>query len=65
MSAPTTLAVADTFNAVKMYGRAEGTWSFQSTSFGLAAYERIISSAVGSGERRPRKVLMATGKKVR
>ena len=30
-----------------------------------AAYDRINSTAVGSGERSPRKVLMATGKNVR
>ncbi len=60
-----TLAVADTFSAVKMYGRAAGTWSFHSTSRGAAAYERISSIAVGSGERSPRSVLMTTGKKVR
>ena len=63
--APTTLAAAETLRAVKMYGSALGTWSFQSVSLSVAAYERISSVAVAAGDRSPRNVLMATGKNVR
>src|SRR4051812_17040299 len=65
MIAPTTLAVALTFRAVKTYGSDAGTRSFQSTFQGLAAYERRSSCARGSADWSPRSVLIATGKKVR
>src|SRR5919204_3351499 len=65
MIAPTTLAVAETFRAAKMYGSAEGTRSFHSTRQRGAAYERISSRARGSADWRPRSVLMVTGKNVR
>ena len=65
MIAPTTLAVADTFSAAKMYGSAAGKRSFQSTRQLPAAYERISSSACRSADWSPRMVLIVTGKKVR
>src|SRR4051812_15409237 len=65
MIAPTTLAVALTFSAVKTYGSDDGTRSFQSTFHGLAAYERRSSCARGSADWSPRSVLIATGKNVR
>ena len=49
MIAPTTLAVAATFSAEKMYGSDAGTRSFQSIVQRPAAYERISSSARGVG----------------
>ena len=39
--------------------------SFQKIARRDAAYDRISSSARGSGERRPRSMAMVTGKKVR
>src|SRR5579864_2677796 len=65
MIAPTTLAVADSRSAEKRYGSDEGTRSFHSTVHRLAAYVRISSSARGSAARRPRSVLIVTGKNVR
>ena len=47
------------------FGSAAGTRSFHSTCQSEAAYERINSTAVGCGERRPRRVLIVTGKNVR
>ena len=63
--APTMLAVAVIFSAVNRYGSEAGRRSFQSTARRFAAYERISSSARGSGDRRPRIMAMVTGKKVR
>src|SRR5437764_420640 len=54
MIAPTTLAVAETFSAAKMYGSAAGTRSFQRMRQLPAAYERMSSSARRSAECRPR-----------
>ena len=65
MMAPITLAVAEIFSAEKMKGKEAGTRSSQRIFEGPAAYERISSSARGSGECRPRSVLIATGKNVR
>src|SRR5438874_10423811 len=65
MIAPTTLAVAASLSAEKTYGSELGTRSFQSTIQRLAAYVRIRSSARASAERRPRSVLIVTGKNVR
>src|SRR5438067_5410952 len=65
MIAPTTLAVAATLNAAKRYGAAAGSLTLTRTSEDDDAYERISSRARGSGERRPRKPAIVTGKKVR
>src|SRR3954466_16428781 len=65
MIAPTTLAVADTLSAAKMYGNAAGTRSFQRMRHSPAAYERISSRARRSAECSPRIVLIVTGKNVR
>src|SRR6476620_5513720 len=65
MIAPTTLAVAASRSAEKTNGSDVGTRSFQSTVQRLAAYARISSSARGSPDCRPRRVLIATGKNVR
>jgi hypothetical protein len=65
MIAPITLAVAEILSAVKMNGSEAGTRSRQSTRQRLAAYDSISSRARESTEWRPRKVLIATGKKVR
>ena len=65
MIAPTTLVVAEIFKAVKMDGTAVGRRSFHNIVHREAAYERIRSSAPWSGERKPRKVLIVTGKKAR
>ena len=65
MIAPTTLAVAAIFSAVKMYGSADGTRSFHSVVQLRAAYECMSSSARGSGESSPRIVFTVTGKNVR
>src|SRR4051795_9073526 len=65
MIAPTTLAVADTLSAAKMYGSAAGKRSFQRMRQLPAAYERISSSARRSAECKPRIVLIVTGKNVR
>ena len=65
MIAPTTLAVAPILSAVKRYGSEAGTRSFQRIRQRPAAYERISSSARGSAECSPRRVLIVTGKKVR
>ncbi len=62
--APTIDAVALILSAVNRYGSAAGIRSFQKTLHRLAAYERINSSARGSGERRPRIMAIVTGKKV-
>ena len=48
-----------------MYGSAAGTRNFHKTSFGVAAYNLMSSTAVGGGERSPRDVLIVTGKNVR
>src|SRR5215475_13831601 len=65
MIAPTTLVVAETLNAVKMYGAAVGNRSFHKVIQRDAAYECMSSSARGSAERRPRSVLMVIGKNAR
>src|SRR3954454_11676648 len=65
MVAPTVLAVAEAVRAVEMEGGAVGKRSFQRIVHGLAAYERISSSARWSAAWRPRSVAIATGKKVR
>src|SRR4051812_14560725 len=65
MIAPTTLAVALIFNALKRYGSDDGTRRRHSTCHGDAAYDRISSCARGSIACRPRSVLIVTGKKVR
>ena len=66
MIAPTTLAVAAIFSAVKMYGSDVGHAQLpEHRASGSAAYECISSSARGSAECRPRSVLIATGKNVR
>src|SRR5262245_65630582 len=65
MIAPTTLAVAAIFRAVKMYGSADGTRSFHRIDQALEAYECMSSSARGSGESSPRSVFTVTGKNVR
>src|SRR5512133_2552734 len=65
MMAPITLAVAEIFKAEKPYGNDAGTRRRQRIRQRPAAYERISSSARGSGECRPRRVLIATGKNVR
>src|SRR6185437_13318275 len=65
MIAPITLAVAEIFSAVKMYGTEAGTRSCHSTRHRLAAYECISSTARGSTECSPRSVLITTGKNVR
>src|SRR5205823_1696537 len=65
MIAPTTLAVADTLSAAKMYGSAAGTRSFQRMRQFPAAYDLISSSARRSAECSPRIVLIVTGKNVR
>ena len=65
MIAPTTLAVAAIFSAVKMYGSADGTRSFQRIVHPRAAYECMSSSAQGSADWSPRRVLTVTGKNVR
>src|SRR5690348_14916415 len=65
MIAPTTLAVADTFSAAKIYGSADGKRNFQRMRQLPAAYERINSSARRSAECSPRIVLIVTGKNVR
>ena len=48
-----------------MYGSAEGTRSFHRIVHARAAYECMSSSAQGSADRSPRRVLTVTGKKVR
>src|SRR5919205_4087016 len=65
MIAPTMLAVALTFSALKRYGSAVGKRSFHSTVQRFAAYERINSTARWSAACRPRRVAIATGKNVR
>src|SRR5215217_3504098 len=65
MIAPTTDAVAATRRAEKRYGIDVGTRSFQRMSQRLPAYERMSSSARGSADWRPRRVLIVTGKNVR
>src|SRR6266852_8600379 len=65
MIAPTTLAVAATLKAAKRYGAAAGSLTLRRTSRDDDAYERMSSSARGSGERRPRSPAIVTGKKVR
>jgi hypothetical protein len=65
MIAPTTHAVAAILKAAKRYGSEAGTRSFQSTVHRLAAYEFMSSCARGSADWRPRRALIATGKKVR
>src|SRR5256886_17534522 len=65
MIAPTTLAVAATLNAAKRYGAAAGRRTLRRTSRDDDAYERMSSSARGSGDRRPRSPAMVTGKKVK
>ncbi len=54
MIAPTTLAVAAILNAVKRYGSADGTRSFQKIVQLRAAYDCMSSTAQGSAERSPR-----------
>src|SRR2546421_8586631 len=65
MIAPTTLAVAATLNEAKRYGAAAGSLTLSRTSRDDDAYERMSSSARGSGERRPRRPAIVTGKNVR
>jgi hypothetical protein len=65
MIAPTTQAVAEILKAVNRYGREAGSRSFQRIWSVLEAYERVSSSARGSTDVRPRRVLIATGKNVR
>src|SRR3954469_9497354 len=65
MIAPITLAVAEIFSAENTNGIDAGTRSRHSTFDRPAAYDRISSSARGSGECRPRSVLIATGKNVK
>ena len=65
MIAPTMLAVAAIFKAVNRYGRDAGKRTFQYVAQRVAAYERMSSSARGSGERRPRIIAIVTGKNVR
>src|SRR5919204_5762500 len=65
MIAPITLAVAEIFSAEKTNGSDAGTRRRHRIFHLPAAYERISSSARGSGECNPRSVLIATGKKVR
>src|SRR3954451_22090099 len=65
MIAPTTLAAALIFSALKTYGKEAGTRRRQSTCHFEAADERRSSCARGSADCSPRSVLMATGKKVR
>src|SRR6266516_1586759 len=65
MMAPMTLAVAELFSAEKTQGSEAGTRRRQRIFQRPPAYERISSSARGSGECRPRSVLIATGKNVR
>src|SRR5947208_4961515 len=65
MIAPITLAVAEIFSAENTNGIDAGTRSRHSTFDRPAAYDRISSTARGSGESRPRSVLIATGKNVR
>src|SRR5919206_1489150 len=65
MIAPTTLAVALTFSALKRYGIDAGTRKNQSTLQRDAAYERSSSCARGSADCSPRSVLIVTGKNVR
>ena len=64
MMAPTTLAGAEIFSAVNRYGIEAGIRA----STGPTAARRVgVHQLVGPGigERRPRSVLMVTGKKVR
>ena len=65
MIAPTIASGAAMRNAEKRYGSDAGACSFQRMRQRLAAYERMSSSARGSAERRPRSVLIVTGKNVR
>src|SRR5436189_5991034 len=65
MIAPTTLAGAAIFRAVNRNGSEAGTRSFHRTDHFDAAYELISSWARGSADRRPRSVLIVTGKNVR
>src|SRR5438105_5712571 len=65
MIAPTTLAVAAALNAAERYGAAAGSRTLKRTSREDDAYDRISSSARGSGERSPRRPAIATGKNVR
>src|SRR5262245_65007726 len=65
MIAPSTLAVAEILSAVKMNGSAAGTRKRQRMLQELAAYDSISWTARGSGDLRPRRVLIVTGKKVR
>jgi len=51
--------------AVKRYGSEAGSRSFQRIWSVLDAYERVSSSARGSTDVSPRRVLIATGKNVR
>src|SRR2546423_12146486 len=63
--APTTLTVAEIRSAVNRYGKAAGKRNRQKTWRGLAASARIRASASGSTARRPRSMLIVTGKNVR
>src|SRR5437879_9113263 len=65
MIAPTTLAVGATLKAAKRYGAAAGSLTLTSTSRDDDAYDRMSSSARGSGERSPRRPAIVTGKNVR
>src|SRR5262245_60443061 len=65
MIAPTTAAGAETLGAVTGNGSNAGTRRRQRIAPPSAPYERISSSARGSAESRPRRVLMVTGKNVR
>ena len=65
MMAPTMLAAAAILSAVNRYGTDAGRRTFQKIVQRDAAYERISSTARGSGERRPRISAMVTGKNVR
>ena len=65
MIAPTIDAVAAILSAVNRYGIDAGSRSFQYVAERPAAYERISSSARGSGARRPRIIAIVTGKNVR
>src|SRR5215471_2196251 len=65
MIAPTMLAVAETFRAVKRYGSDVGNRSFQRIVQRFAAYERMSSTDARSAALSPRSVAITTGKKVR
>src|SRR5712672_1065940 len=65
MIAPTTASGAAMRKAEKRYGIELGTWSFQRICQRPAAYDSISSTARGSADSSPRKVLIVTGKNVR